>query len=129
MDNKIDIEKLKGIELQLLDAFVSACEQLNIDYYILAGTLIGAVRHKGFIPWDDDIDIGMFRKDYDIFLEEGQKLLPKDVFLQTFITDKEYPTYFAKLRKSNTTFIEKSVSKLKMNHGVYLDIFPLDYFP
>lgn len=129
MPENIDIEKLKEIELELLDQFIYVCNQLNIKYYMIGGSLLGTVRHKGFIPWDDDIDVAMQRDDYDIFIQFAQELLPENIFLQTFMTDPEYPALFAKLRRSDTIFIETSVSKLNINHGVYLDIFPLDYYP
>lgn len=120
---------LQQTQFHMLAAFISACDRLGLKYYLLGGTLLGAVRHHGFIPWDDDIDVGMFRADYEIFIAEAQKLLPAHLFVQTFRTDPEYPQCFAKLRNSNTTFIETTSSKKRINHGVYLDIFPLDYFP
>ena len=121
--------ELKQCELEILKAFIKACSELEIGYYLLGGTLLGAVRHKGFIPWDDDIDVGMPRKDYDIFLEKGQALLPEHLFLQTHKTDPEFPGAFAKIRNSNTTLIESSLRNRKINPGVWIDIFPLDYYP
>ena len=120
---------LQKTEFNILVSFISACDRLGLKYYLLGGTLLGAVRHRGFIPWDDDIDVGMLRADYEVFLHEGQKLLPESYFLQTFDTDPDYPQCFAKLRDSGTTFIETSVRHRKINHGVYIDIFPLDYYP
>ena len=63
------LKAIQQIETETLKAFINVCEQLNLKYYVICGTLLGAVRHKGFIPWDDDIDVGMFREDYNIFLE------------------------------------------------------------
>lgn len=120
---------LQQVELQLLTAFVEVCDVLGLRYYLLGGTLLGAVRHGGFIPWDDDIDVGMPREDYETFLRQAQNLLPENLFLQTYETDPECPLYFAKLRNSDTAFVETSVCKKRMNHGVYIDIFPLDYYP
>lgn len=125
----IQLEKLKQVELAMLVNFIEVCTKLNLKYYLLGGTLLGAVRHNGFIPWDDDIDVGMPRKDYDIFMSEGQALLDKGLFLQNIDTDKEYYLNFAKIRNSKTTFVELSYKNHKINHGVYIDIFPLDYFP
>lgn len=122
-------KKVQECSLELLKEFIKVCEKLNLTYYLIAGTLLGAVRHKGFIPWDDDIDVGMPRKDYEIFLSKAQDMLPKNYFLQTFKTDPEWPANFAKIRNNNTTFIETSVKNRKINHGIYIDIFPLDFYP
>ncbi len=121
--------ELKRCEVEILEAFIKACAELKIGYYLMGGTMLGAIRHKGFIPWDDDIDVGMLRNDYDIFLEKGQLLLPSHMFLQTHKTDPEFPGAFAKIRNSNTTFIEASMRSRNINHGVWIDIFPLDYYP
>ena len=123
-------DQLKEIQLDLLKKFINACEKLNLEYYIIAGTLIGAIRHKGFIPWDDDIDVAMKRKDYNVFIKRAQEFLPQeDYFVQTSASDPEWPMNYCKLRNSKTTFVECSVKKLHINHGVYIDIFPLDYYP
>lgn len=121
--------ELKKAELDIFVRFLRVCGELGLRYYILGGTLLGAVRHKGFIPWDDDIDVGMPRADYEIFLREGQKHLEKSYFLQTFLTDPQFTANFAKIRNSNTTFMETSLRGRDINHGVYIDIFPLDYYP
>ncbi len=123
------LEQLKAIELDMLRWFIAVCEKLNLKYYLLGGTLLGAVRHHGFIPWDDDIDVGMPRKDYERFIKEGQALLPENLFIQCLDTEPNYLMCFAKIRNSNTTFVESSISHLKINHGVFIDVFPLDYYP
>lgn len=123
------LEILKQKELELLNLFLGICAQLHLRYYILGGTLLGAVRHRGFIPWDDDIDVGMPRKDYEDFLHHAQALLPDGLFLQTHLTDPGYPANFAKLRNSRSTFVEHSLANCPINHGIYIDIFPLDYAP
>lgn len=123
------LKKLKLIEMDMLCVFIDVCQKLNLRYYLLGGTLLGAVRHKGFIPWDDDIDVGMPRGDYEIFLEKAQSLLPAYLFLQSLHSEPAYPMCFAKLRNNETTFIESSIHHMKINHGVYIDIFPLDYYP
>ena len=122
-----DINKLKQAEVRILKVFIQVCETLNLKYYVLGGTMLGAVRHKGFIPWDDDIDVGMPREDYEIFLQKAQEFLPENYFVQTFETDPEWPANFAKIRNSDTTFIETSVKNRKINHGIYIDVFPLDW--
>jgi len=125
--SKEQFNSLRSVELSMLSEFIKVCDQLAIKYYLLEGTLLGAVRHQGFIPWDDDIDVGMPREDYEKFLREGQALLPSELFVQTIFTEKDYRANFAKLRNSNTTFLETSVRHCNINHGVYIDIFPLDF--
>ena len=121
-----ELKALQQTELELFKAFIEVCEKLNIKYYLEAGTLLGAVRHKGFIPWDDDIDVGIMREDYERFIEKAGELLPEHIFLQTNGTDPEYPHIFAKLRNKNTAFVECSVKNNNMNHGVFIDVFPID---
>lgn len=126
---ELNTEKLKSIELDILREFIKICEENSLQYFMVGGSALGAVRHKGFIPWDDDIDVGMPREDYEKFLTVAQERLPSPLFLQSYRTDKNYPNIFAKIRNSDTTFVEKTVSHLDMNHGVYIDIFPLDGHP
>lgn len=129
MDTSNIIEQLKNCELDILRHYIIACLELNVSYYLLGGTMLGAVRHGGFIPWDDDIDVAMPRKDYEIFIHKGQALLPDNLFIQTHETDPEFPAAYAKIRNSDTTFIESGLRNRKINHGVWIDVFPLDYYP
>ena len=124
-----ETQRLREIELELLRSFVSVCERLKLRYYLVQGTLLGAVRHGGFIPWDDDIDVGMPREDYEVFLGYAQPLLPEGIFLQTHETDPGYMHCFAKLRRDGTAFMEQTQKGLNMHHGIYLDIFPFDFYP
>lgn len=128
MDNQT-AQQLKQCELAMLQAFISVCGQLGLKYYLAEGSLLGAVRHQGFIPWDDDIDVAMPRGDYERFLREAQALLPSCYFVQSLDSEPSYPANFAKIRDCRTTFIESSVKDLPINHGVYIDIFPLDFVP
>lgn len=121
--------ELQTVEFDMLKQIAAVCEKLGVRFYLLCGSALGAVKYGGFIPWDDDIDIGMLRSDYELFISKAQELLPKHLFLQTFRTDKGYSNIFAKLRNSNTTMIESSASGLRINHGAYIDIFPLDGYP
>ena len=123
------LKDIKIIEVDILKRFIEVCDKLGLKYYLMGGTLLGAVRHQGFIPWDDDIDVGMPRKDYDIFISEGQNFLPKELFVQSIETEPNYIANFAKIRRSDTTFMEIAWKKCKINHGVYIDVFPLDYYP
>lgn len=121
-----DLEKLKSLQLEMFKIFIKICDKYSLRYYLNGGTCLGAVRHKGFIPWDDDIDVGMPRPDYERFMEIAESELPDCYFLQNSKTDPDFPMGFAKIRACNTTFIESTVSHLNINHGVYFDIFPLD---
>ncbi len=130
MEEKIDEQKLKNVQLEMLDDFISVCHKLQLRYFLVGGTCLGAVRHKGFIPWDDDIDVAMPREDYEKFLLLAQEeLTAKNLFVQTYKTDPEYIQDFAKLRKNGTTFLETTARNLKIHHGVYMDIFPIDGYP
>lgn len=120
---------LHRVELDILKEFIKVCDKLNLTYYCIGGTALGSVRHKGFIPWDDDIDVAMPRADFDNFLKNGSKYLPDN--LQIIDPKKSRHTlwYFAKIRNSNTTFVEEPIKDLDTNHGAYIDIFPIDAFP
>ena len=125
-EREVKLRDLQLAELEILKEFIRVCRKLNLKYFLYGGTLLGCIRHQGFIPWDDDIDVCMPRKDYEIFLEKGQEVLNKKYFLQNYKTEIEYTLNFAKIRDSETTFIESSVKNSNINHGVYIDIFPLD---
>lgn len=120
------MRKLQITELNILNEFDKVCKKLDIDYSLSSGTLIGAVRHSGFIPWDDDVDVAMLREDYDKFVEEGQALLPENLFIQTYETDKKYPFTWAKVRDLSTVLIENSTQAIKMKNGAFIDVFPID---
>ncbi len=120
---KIEIEELRKILLELMDEIHAFCEKHGLKYYLSGGTLIGAIRHKGFIPWDDDIDIYMPRPDYDKFMQIYPKVGDNILHEHCLNADYKYP--YAKLCKSNTLLIEKG-GYGGINMGVYLDIFPLD---
>jgi lipopolysaccharide cholinephosphotransferase len=117
---------LQKVEFELLKIYIDFCEKHNLRYFLVGGSALGAVRHQGFIPWDDDVDVAMPREDYDKFIELGKKEFVGEIFLQTYETDPEYPYNFAKLRNSKTTFVEWVYQFTNMNHGVWIDIFPLD---
>lgn len=118
------------IELDMLDLVVNICDKIGVKYYLDAGTLLGAVRHKGFIPWDDDIDLVMFRDEYDKFILYCKENLKYPYFLQTPETDTSIYQH-AKIRRSDTTAIlEKDLEgNWDFNQGIFLDIFPLDQVP
>ena len=116
-------------ELELLKIFISICEKYHIKYFLACGSVLGAIKYKGFIPWDDDIDVCLLRPDYERFLDVANAEIPEWCFIQNSKTDPAFPHFFSKLRNSNTTFIEKGTAHLHINHGIYLDIFPIDGYP
>ena len=128
MKQKEYLKKLHEVEVEILDDIDKICKKYNINYFLCGGTLLGAIRHKGFIPWDDDIDIGMTREDYDKFKKIclDEKALPDKYFLHTYETDDTYWLPFMKVRKNNTTFNEKYVRNLNNHKGIFVDIFPFD---
>lgn len=124
------LNELHRLELTIALEIKRICEKYQIPYFLTAGTLLGAVRHGGFIPWDDDMDIGMLREDYERFLEVCKTDLGNEFFLQTWDTDPEYPLSYAKVRLNNTTVVERFSEGNKSNHnGVFVDIFPFDNVP
>ena len=122
-----ELGQAKLVMLKLLRVFDDICRKNNLKYWLDGGTLIGAIRHNGFIPWDDDIDVAMLSDDYEKFIEIAQQELPDDVFLQTRKTDKEYPLYITKLRDKYSTYEEQNVARLNCHKGIFIDIFPMDY--
>lgn len=120
---------LQRIEFEMLKEFVRICDELKLKYFLVCGSALGAVKYKGFIPWDDDMDVALPRADYEIFCQKAQSMLPEHLFLQNSDTDKYYPLIFSKIRHIGTTFIEKPYAKTNMNHGIYIDVFPLDGYP
>ena len=106
------------------------CEKNNIPYFMLAGTLLGAVRHKGFIPWDDDMDFGMFRDDYNRFVEACKKDLNTELFfLQNYNTDPGFGYFYTRLLLNNTYLNYEYINKVDMHKGLFVDIFPYDSIP
>ena len=123
------LTNIQQIEYEMLKALLKCCEKLKIKVYLIGGSALGAVRHHGFIPWDDDIDVAMMRQDFERFITYGQEYLPEYIFLQSRLSEPNLLINFAKIRDSRTTFIESSLKNSKINHGVFIDVFPFDYFP
>jgi len=121
-------KRVWNVQLDMLFYVDRICKKHNIQYYLDYGTLLGAVRHKGFIPWDDDLDISMMRPDYERFKKIMREEIEEPYFLQTAY--EGLPVFsIAKIRNSNTTCLEKNFWDIDMNHGIFMDIFPLDSVP
>ena len=119
-------KKIWAVELRILEKIDEVCQKHNITYYAHYGTLLGAVRHQGFIPWDDDLDITMFRDDYEKFQAIASEEFTEPYFFQNAYTDGII-RFMAKIRDCRTTAIEHLAPSL--NQGIFVDIFPLDTVP
>lgn len=127
IENYEELRKLQLTQLEILKFVSEFCDKNNLKYSIAYGTLLGAVRHGGFIPWDDDLDICMPREDYNKFIE-----LWKDTdmyLLQNHDTEPEFTQSFTKIRKKNTAFIQTTDLGLNYHKGIFIDIFPFDKVP
>lgn len=128
MENFDYLPKLHNCQLIIAREIKRICDENNIKYFIIAGTLLGAIRHGGFIPWDDDMDIGMLREDYEKFINIAKTELGEDFFLQTFETDKNYGLPFAKILLKGTVLVEAAAGS-DAQKGIFVDIFPFDISP
>lgn len=120
-----EMKKIWAVALDQLIEFDRVCKKYNLKYFLAYGSLLGAIRHKGFIPWDDDMDVLMLREDYDKLLKLGDEF-QYPYFLQTPYSDPGYFFSYAKLRNTNTTCITTQFRYQKINWGQNFDIFPLD---
>lgn len=128
--NEHDLKKLQGIQLELLQEVDRVCKKNNITYCIIAGTLLGAVRHGGYIPWDDDADVAMLREEYDKFVVACQRDLNNDLaYFQDIDMTDGYRWGYGKIRRQHTIFLRLGQEHLTYEQGVFIDIFPLDYVP
>lgn len=121
-------KRVWAVILDLIVEFDSVCRKHNLRYFLDSGSLLGAIRHGGFIPWDDDIDVTMPREDYEKFIRLDDEF-KHPYFLQTPYSDPEYFYSFAKLRNSNTTALVQMFKYQAFNHGIWISVFPLDRFP
>lgn len=120
-----ELRQLQMCELGILKEIKRVCEKHNITYYLSSGTLLGAVRHKGFIPWDDDVDIEMPYADYLKFLSVAQDELGSGYFVQNTDTDDGVYTAFTKVRKNGTLMMSPWEQEDVGHHGVWIDVFPM----
>lgn len=128
-DDYLVSEKMKKvwkIELDIAQEVKRICEKYNIKYFIIWGTLLGAVRHKGFIPWDDDFDIGFFREDYKRFCEVAKKEIKSPYFVQDALSDSQFFIGYTRIRHSKSTAWILENSNPNYNNGVYIDVYVFD---
>ena len=119
------LSKLHGELLTIIEVVDKVCREQNLTYYLVGGSLLGTLRHNGFIPWDDDLDIGMPRKDFERFISIANTVLGEEFELQWITTNKDYWQVFAKVVRKDTLFKEPGLKRFQP-HGIFIDIFPLD---
>lgn len=126
-----EMKELWAVQLDLLNELDRVCKKHNLRYTLDFGTLLGAIRHKGFIPWDEDIDVSMLREDFVKLQEIASEEFKHPYFFQTVDTDPEFEGGIARIRRSDTTFLQKEgvVYRTKHNHGIFIDIFVFDNAP
>ena len=122
----IELKELQQVILEIALDFNIFCLENNITYYLMGGSALGAMRHKGFIPWDDDFDVFMDSDNYFKFLKIAKNKLNTDKYYFQEENTQEWPLFFSKVRMNNTTFIEKDVIGKDMHHGIYIDIMCLN---
>ena len=121
-----------ALHVHLIDVYAEfdrVCRAQNIPYYLVGGSLLGAVRHQGIIPWDDDVDVCLLRQDYERFIRAAPHELGDRYFLQTTKSDPDYFLCFAKIRVNGTKVVEASSADCDIHHGAYIDILALDNVP
>lgn len=116
-------------ELDMLELVNRICEENNIQYFLHSGSALGAVRHRGFIPWDDDLDLGMLRSDFEKFVSIAKKQIKAPYFIQYGMNDGGHICGLLRLRNANTTGIIKIDKDKECNNGIYIEIYPFDNIP
>lgn len=126
-----EMKRVWAVELDLLNEFASVCEKHGLKWFVHAGTMLGAIRHKGYIPWDDDIDVVMPREDYERFCQLGSSAFSHPYFFQSEDSDPFFARNFVRLRNSETTAIIESelTYRYPFNQGIFIDVFPMDHIP
>lgn len=124
---KTDLKLIQDIVYKIFVEFDRICSSNNLRYSMEGGTLLGAVKYRDFVPWDDDIDVIMLREDYEKFLRIAPSMLKKEFFLQSYNNVADFPLNYAKLCINDTKIIDYQYSNIEdMNHGLFIDIFPID---
>ena len=123
------LKLLQKIELDNLRIFIDICERLDLTYFVYGGTLLGAEKFKGLIPWDDDIDVALTRESYMKFVNEAPSLLPEGFFIQNPYNCPKCPYPYTKLRRRGTKYIEYANRNVDIETGIYIDIYTVDRIP
>lgn len=123
------LRRLQLTQLEILRVIDQVCKKAEIRYSLYAGTLLGAIRHQGFIPWDDDLDICMERSEYERFLREWERQKPRGYILQNKENAPHFSQSFTKIRKEHTTFLQHEWERGRYHTGIFVDIFPIDRMP
>ena len=126
-DDNSQLRRLQLVELDIMKIFSEICEKNNLRYFLVGGTMLGAVRHKGFIPWDDDMDVGMPRPDYEKFLQIVRNNLPEGYSFLNYKQDEEYKRYFSRIVNNKVKIYNASNTKTIVENA-WLDIFPFDLY-
>lgn len=126
--NNMDL--LHQVDMDIVKNVIAICEKNNLKYFMLGGTMLGAIRHKGFIPWDDDIDLGLPRKDYETFLKVAKDELPSNLKLVNYRTDPSYHYYITRILDTETVVEEERIGNDSEKYtNASIDIFPIDGTP
>ena len=125
----IELSQLHKELLSILKEILRICDLLGIQCFVTGGTAIGARYFQGFVKWDDDIDLGMRRDDYEKFIKMAPSVVSDGYFIQCFNTEPNTPFYFAKVRKDGTLFVQEEYKDVEMHQGIFVDIFPFDNIP
>ena len=124
-----NMDLLHQVDIDIIKEVLRICNKYDLHYYMLGGTMLGAIRHKGFIPWDDDIDLGMKREDYERFLEVAPQELASHLKLVNYRTDPNYMYYITRILDTQTTVIEERIGNQNKYTHASIDIFPIDGTP
>lgn len=123
------LRKLQKVETEILKDFIALCEKYELDYFMLGGSGIGAVRHHGFIPWDDDIDVAMPRRHYEVLMQAVEREMGEKYQILTPLKDERYACNVTHMQKKGTRFVPEASRNLKCELCIDIDIFPLDHMP
>lgn len=123
------LRQVQLTELEILRDFIALCEEYHLAYFAFAGTGIGALRHRGFIPWDDDIDVGLPRADYETFLRVAKERYKDKYFVVNAEEEENFPLMTTRWCKRNTVFIEESLKDIDCPLGIFLDVYAFDPLP